>query len=166
MVRPTIRLSQSLRPRRAPQSHPRQVRFASTNPSTEAAQKKAQDALASAQKYAGQAAETAQKFLGPVGERAAGFLGAYRQPIVYNYQVAREFLKQIYIAERLQPPSLSTVQSVYKSLWANATSPAYIRELVSSGAYLKVGVYAVEAYGIFKIGEIIGRRNLVGYKLE
>lgn len=24
----------------------------------------------------------------------------------------------------------------------------------------------LEAYGIFKIGEIIGRRNLVGYKLE
>lgn len=70
---------------------------------------------------------------------------------MYNYQVAREFLKQIYVAERLQPPSLSTVQSVYKSLWANATSPAYIRELVSSGAYLKVGVYAVEAYGIFKV---------------
>lgn len=24
----------------------------------------------------------------------------------------------------------------------------------------------LEAYGIFKIGEIIGRRNLVGYKLQ
>jgi hypothetical protein len=75
MVRPTLRLSQSLRPRRAPQSHPRQVRFSSTNPNTEAAQKKAQDALASAQKYAGQAAESAQKFLGPVGDKAASFLG-------------------------------------------------------------------------------------------
>ena len=76
---------------------------------------------------------------------------AYRQPIVYNFQVAREFLKQIYVAERLQPPSLSTVRSVYSTLWANATSPAYLRELVNSGAYLKVGVYAVEAYGIFKV---------------
>lgn len=76
---------------------------------------------------------------------------AYKQPIVYNFQVAREFLKQIYVAERLQPPSLSTVRSVYSTLWANATSPAYLRELVSSGASLKVGVYAVEAYGIFKV---------------
>jgi hypothetical protein len=25
---------------------------------------------------------------------------------------------------------------------------------------------AVEAYGIFKLGEILGRRNLVGYKLK
>lgn len=79
MVRPTLRLSQSLRPRRVPQSQPRahQTRFASTNPggSTEAAQKKAQDALASAQKYAGEASEAAKKFLGPAGEKAASFLG-------------------------------------------------------------------------------------------
>lgn len=80
MVRPTLRLSQSLRPRRVPQSHPRtqhQTRFASTNPggNTEAAQKKAQDALATAQKYAGDAAEATKKFLGPAGEKAAGFFG-------------------------------------------------------------------------------------------
>ena len=75
MVRPTLRLSQSLRPRRAPQSHPRQARFASTNPSSEAAQKKAQDAFATAQKYAGDAAEAAKRFLGPAGEKAANFLG-------------------------------------------------------------------------------------------
>jgi hypothetical protein len=25
---------------------------------------------------------------------------------------------------------------------------------------------AIEAYGIFSLGEIIGRRNLVGYKLK
>jgi hypothetical protein len=70
---------------------------------------------------------------------------------VYNFQVAREFLKQVYVAERLQPPSLSTVRSVYSTLWANATSPAYLKELVSSGGYAKVGIYAVEAYGIFKV---------------
>ena len=28
------------------------------------------------------------------------------------------------------------------------------------------GRQAVEAYGIFSLGEIIGRRNLVGYKLK
>lgn len=80
MVRPTLRFSQTLRPRRVPQSQPRthlQTRFASTNPggSTEAAQKKAQDALASAQKYAGEAAAATKKFLGPAGEKAASFLG-------------------------------------------------------------------------------------------
>ncbi|KAI0346211.1 hypothetical protein BDW22DRAFT_731765 [Trametopsis cervina] len=166
MVRPTLRLSQSLRPRRVPQSQPRQARFASTTPSTEAAQKKAQDALATAQKYAGQAASTAQKFLGPVGDKAASFLGAYREPLVYNFQVAREFLKQVYVAERLQPPSLSAVQSAYSTLWSNATNITHLKELISSGGLTKVGIYAVEAYGIFKIGEILGRRNLVGYSVE
>lgn len=28
-----------------------------------------------------------------------------------------------------------------------------------------MALYAVEAYGIFKIGEMIGRRHVVGYKL-
>ena len=67
MVRPSIRLAQSLRPRRLPQnvsrSH-RQTRFASSTPggnSTEAAQKKAEEALATAQKYAGQAVDAGKK---------------------------------------------------------------------------------------------------------
>ena len=77
---------------------------------------------------------------------------AYREPLLYNFAVAREFLKQVYVAERLQPPtSLSTLQSAYSTLWSRATNPAYWRELVRSGEWAKVGVYAVEAYGIFKV---------------
>lgn len=66
--------------------------------------------------------------------------------------MAREFLKQVYVAERLQPPtSLSTLQNAYSTLWSRATNPAYWRELVRSGEWTKVGIYAVEAYGIFKV---------------
>lgn len=72
MVRPAMRLAQSLRARRL---QFQQARFASTNPSAEAAQKKAQDALASAQKYAGQAVEQGKKFLGPFGEKLANVFG-------------------------------------------------------------------------------------------
>lgn len=78
MVRP-LRLAQPLRARRIPQArgrtHP--ARFASSTPGggTEAAQKKAQDALASAQKFAGQAVETGKQYLGPVGERFGNLLG-------------------------------------------------------------------------------------------
>lgn len=72
MVRPAFRLTQPLRARRL---QFQQARFASTNPSTEAAQKKAQDALASAQKYAGQAVDQGKKFLGPLGERLGNLLG-------------------------------------------------------------------------------------------
>lgn len=63
----------------------------------------------------------------------------------------RELLKQIYVAERLQPPSMSAVQSAYSTIWSRASNPAYLRDLVSSGDYAKVGIYALEAYGIFKV---------------
>lgn len=162
MVRPASRFAQSLRHRLQFQ----QTRFASTNPSTEAAQKKAQDALASAQKFAGQAVEKGRKFLGPAGDKLANAFGAYREPLVYNFQVARELLKQIYVAERLQPPSLSTIQNAYSTIWSRASNPAYWREVLRTGEYAKIGVYALEAYGIFKIGEIIGRRSLVGYNIQ
>ena len=75
----------------------------------------------------------------------------YRQPIVYNFSVAREFLKQVYVAERLQPPSWNTVTNAYNTIFARARNPAYWRELVNSGEWTKVGIYAVEAYGVFKV---------------
>ncbi|KAI0926303.1 hypothetical protein AcW1_008511 [Taiwanofungus camphoratus] len=173
MVRP-LRLSQSMRPRRTSQPHrlrQTQTRFASTTPGSSSGasevQKKAQDVLAATQKRLGEAFEAGKKFMGPVSEKAGSMLGSYRQPIMYNLSVAREFLKQVYVAERLQPPSsLPAMTSVYSTLWARATNPAYWRELVRSGDWAKVSVYAVEAYGIFKIGEIIGRRSLIGYNVQ
>ena len=79
MVRPiSAHLAQAVRPRRLPQSAPRvrqQQRFASSTPSTEEMQKKAQDVFASVQKGLGQAFEAGKKFLGPVGEKAGNLLG-------------------------------------------------------------------------------------------
>ena len=75
----TQRLSQPLRSLRfQSRAHLRnQTRFASSTPGggTEAAQKKAQDALATAQKYAAEAAEKGKQVLGPVGERLGNLLG-------------------------------------------------------------------------------------------
>ncbi|OJT03570.1 ATP synthase subunit g, mitochondrial [Trametes pubescens] len=170
MVRPlSARLAQALRPRRLPQSTPRarqQQRFASSTPSTEELQKKATETLATVQKGLGQALEAGKKFLGPVGEKAGNLLGAYREPLQYNFAVFREVLKQVYVAERLQPPPISAFSSVYSSLWSRASNVQYWRELARSGDLTRVGIYAVEAYGIFKIGEIIGRRSLVGYNVQ
>ncbi|KAH7884877.1 mitochondrial ATP synthase g subunit-domain-containing protein [Phlebopus sp. FC_14] len=144
---------------------PSSSRFAST--SAENAQKKAQDVLGSVQKNAEKFWESTKAYLGPLGERAGSALGSYREPVIYNAQVARELLKQIYIAERLQPPaSLSTVTDAYSTLWSRAKSPAYWRGILSNGEWTKVGIYAIEAYGIFKVGEILGRRSLVGYDLH
>ncbi|KAI6155855.1 mitochondrial ATP synthase g subunit-domain-containing protein [Pisolithus tinctorius] len=142
-----LRLAHSLRPSRA--------RFASTS-----SQQKAQETLI-------KALEFAKKTLTPVGERVGVALGSYRQPLLYNMSVTRELLKQIYIAENLAPPrSLSTVLDAYSTVWTRVRDVAYWRTILSNGEWARVGVYAVEAYGIFKIGEILGRRSLVGYDLH
>jgi hypothetical protein len=78
---------------------------------------------------------------------------AYRQPLIYNAEVARELLKQIYIAERLQPPtSLASITDAYSILWGRARNPQYWRDLLTTGELTRVAVYAVEAYTIFKVG--------------
>lgn len=77
---------------------------------------------------------------------------AYRQPLLYNAAVAREVAKQIYIAENLAPPrSLSTVVDAYRTIWARARDPAYLRSLLSTGEWARLAIYGVEAYGIFKV---------------
>ncbi|KAF5332343.1 hypothetical protein D9758_017447 [Tetrapyrgos nigripes] len=47
-----------------------------------------------------------------------------------------------------------------------AINREYWSGAVRSGEIARIGVYALEAYGIFKIGEIIGRRSLVGYNVN
>ncbi|KAF8885514.1 mitochondrial ATP synthase g subunit-domain-containing protein, partial [Infundibulicybe gibba] len=106
-----------------------------------------------------------QTLLAPVGQRAGQMLGSYRQPLLYNLAVAREVLKHIYVAEGLRPPTLAAVRAAYETMWTRGSSPAYWRGALGNGEAARVGVYAVEAYGIFKIGEIIGRRSLIGYDL-
>ena len=77
---------------------------------------------------------------------------AYRKPLLYNLSVGRELLKQVYIAERLQPPTnISTIKSAYSTLWSRASNPAYWKDITRSGEIAKVGIYALEAYGIFKV---------------
>ena len=71
--------------------------------------------------------------------------------MTYNLQVTRELLKQVYVAERLQIPHWTTFVSEYGLLWSRVRNPAFLRELVRSGEWMKVGVYAVEGYGIFKV---------------
>ena len=81
---------------------------------------------------------------------------AYQQPVKYNFAVAREVLKHVYTAERLQPPtSLGSVLWTYATLWGRARSVGYWREVVKSGEWARLGVYAVEAYGIFKVPSLL-----------
>jgi F-type H+-transporting ATPase subunit g len=147
----------------------------SSSSSATAAQKKAQDALGNASAVLMRAGTYARSALGPFGARLSGLLGcpshssrfslslpvlkivfllfaAYQQPIKYNFAVTREILKHVYTAERLQPPtSLGAVLGTYSTLWARARSIGYWRDVVRSGEYARLGVYALEAYGIFKV---------------
>jgi len=71
---------------------------------------------------------------------------------MYNLSVARELLKQVYVKERLQPPTnFGVVRSAYSELWSRATNPTYWRGILNNGEWAKVSIYAVEAYGIFKV---------------
>ncbi|KAF9049098.1 mitochondrial ATP synthase g subunit-domain-containing protein [Panaeolus papilionaceus] len=141
-----------------------QRRFAST--SSDAAQKKAQDAFASAQKNAEKVWETVQKLLGPVGEKAGQMLGSYKQPLVYNFAVVKELVKQVYVAEGLKPPTLSAVRAAYAEIWTQLTTAGFARRITQNGEWAQVGIYGLQAYGIYKIGEIIGRRSIVGYNIH
>ncbi|KAF8239483.1 hypothetical protein L208DRAFT_1385924 [Tricholoma matsutake] len=156
---PFTTLRQSLvRPAFRQQRQRQFPRFAS-NSSSESTQKQAQETL-------GKVWESTKKFLEPTGRRIGLMLGSYKQPLVYNLSVTRELLKQIYRAENLQPPSIATIRSVYGTLWSRATSVPYWRETVRSMEIVRLGIYGVEAYTIFKVGEILGRRHLIGYDLH
>ena len=149
-------------------------RFYSTPPSSaqqsgEQLQKKGTEFAATAQESLNKAWGATKKSLGPFGERLAGALGcksrikareggmldasltAYRAPVTYNLQVTRELLKQVYVTERLRIPHWTTFVSEYSLLWSRVRNPAFLRELVRSGEWMKVGVYAIEGYGIFKV---------------
>ncbi|KAH8822715.1 mitochondrial ATP synthase g subunit-domain-containing protein [Flagelloscypha sp. PMI_526] len=132
------------------------------------AQEQAAQLWNKAKQYAGPAGETATK-VWEAGVRAAGPVGqkvnTYKGPILYNLAVAREIAKHVYRTEKMSPPSWSTIKSTYASLFSQAINPSFWRESIRSGEIWKLGVISLEAYGIYKIGEIIGRRHLVGYNV-
>lgn len=81
-----------------------------------------------------------------------GNQSAYRDPVSYNLSVAREVLKQLYVTEKLAPPtSFAEIRSAYTSMFEQARQPSYWRELLQNGGWAKIGIYALEAYGIFKV---------------
>jgi len=124
-------------------------------------------ATKAAQDAASKASALASRYAGGVGEKVSNYFHAYRGPVVYNTQVFLQVLKQVYKAEKLAPPtSLAEIQSAYRTLFNRAKDTKYWQDLYVTGQWKKVAIGGLEVYGIFKIGEIIGRRSLVGYKLD
>ncbi|EST06414.1 ATPase, F0 complex, subunit G, mitochondrial [Kalmanozyma brasiliensis GHG001] len=134
-------------------------------------QQKATEAVNEVQKKAPSAIndlqKKAQELGGPALKRVEGLLGGYSEPIKYNLSVASNIAKQVYVAEALAPPtSVNSITSAYRQIYTHATDKAFWAKLLTKGDWKRVGIYALEAYGIFTIGEMIGRRSLVGYKLD
>ncbi|GAA6037214.1 hypothetical protein JCM8097_008624 [Rhodosporidiobolus ruineniae] len=127
--------------------------------STESAQQKATQAAQQAQQKASQA-------LSSVSQTAGNLLGAYKEPVLYNAAVAKELAKQVYVAEKLAPPSFAQVSYTFRQFAQQAPHLSFWQKLYESGEYKRWLLYAVEAYGIFTIGEMIGRRHVVGYELD
>ncbi|BEI86990.1 hypothetical protein CcaverHIS002_0703360 [Cutaneotrichosporon cavernicola] len=112
-----------------------------------------------------QASAAVSRVTGPVGDKVGNMLGAYKKPLTYNWNVFTSLCRQVYQAEKLAPPtSLNQWASAYSQIFSAAASPAFWQKAMSNGQAAKIAVAGVEAYGIYKVGEIIGRRNLIGYK--
>lgn len=66
---------------------------------------------------------------------------AYKQPIVYNFNVFRSLCRQVYQAEKLAPPThLSQWASAYSQIFSAAASPAFWQKAMSNGQAAKIAV--------------------------
>ena len=67
---------------------------------------------------------------------------AYKDPLVYNFKVFTSLARQVYIAEKLAPPTnLNTWINAYTKIWSSAVSPNYWKGIAQNGQWAKVGVY-------------------------
>jgi len=158
-------------------------RYASTSTSSNAAaqaQAGAAKAQEAATKYAGKAmavlgksgdlfARLASKTGGRTGKMLKN-LEAAIPPTIYYSKVAFEVSKIVFRGQKMTPPDLDTFKSSFKLLLNLAILNAFARNAIQSvrSANTKdlafVGVLGAEVLGFFTIGEIIGRRKLVGYR--
>jgi F-type H+-transporting ATPase subunit g len=86
---------------------------------------------------------------------------------VYNSKVAAELMKQVYVREQMQLPKIEQWPEAKKQ-WQE------LLHIYSSGAYrewtlkelLQRSLVAAEIMGFFVIGEMIGRRSIIGYNIQ
>ncbi|KAF9945517.1 ATP synthase subunit G atp20 [Mortierella alpina] len=89
-------------------------------------------------------------------------------PVLYNAKVAGQIAKQVYIREGMAPPTGAQFEAAKEAVtkFAKTAGSANMWKNISKDQYLKAGLVAAEAYTFFLFGEIIGRRNFVGYDVE
>lgn len=91
---------------------------------------------------------------------------------VYWAKVTGELGKQIYLKEGFAPPTVSQFQSVYQTVFNSVKSYAFkpqkvidCAEAITKNDVLKYSAYGIQILGLFTLGEVVGRRNLIGYKV-
>lgn len=90
---------------------------------------------------------------------------------VFWAKVVGELGKQVYIKEGMAPPTSAQLKSVAELLQSQAktafTQPEKIVNTLKEKPLeysVKFGIAAVQVFGLFSLGEIIGRRHVIGYK--
>ncbi|KAG9066305.1 hypothetical protein KI688_001528 [Linnemannia hyalina] len=99
---------------------------------------------------------------------ASKILSTLRGPVLYNAKVAGQVAKQVYIREGMAPPSVAQIETArdaaLKFIWDARQAKTWRN--ISKTQFLNAGLVAAEAYAFFMVGEIIGRRSLVGYNVK
>ncbi|CAI8498587.1 unnamed protein product [Pichia kudriavzevii] len=117
----------------------------------------------------------------PVAQRNASSLVNKLQTLseksIYYAKVTAELSKIVYVKEGLAPPTVAEFTKVYecasKQAQLFAKDPKAVIELFIKNAkgfnkdeILRYLAYFIQILGFFSLGEIIGRRNVVGYASE
>lgn len=96
---------------------------------------------------------------------------AFATKTIYYGKVGAELSKQVYLKERLQPPSIDEFKRAYIGLYQRgsfyASRPKDVINLVKAfkkDDYIKYSALLIQLLGFYSVGEIIGRRKIVGYK--
>lgn len=91
--------------------------------------------------------------------------------ILYYGKVSKELALQVYSKEKWMPPNLQTFQNVYCGLYKD--SIRYMNkpyDLISKynkmtkDEMVQYGAIGIQLIGFYSVGEMIGRRKLVGYR--
>lgn len=105
-----------------------------------------------------------------IGQKVTGFVDCAG----YWTKVVGEVSKQVYAKEGLAPPKLAEFTKLYNQFTAETNAflknpkavvdgAVTIGKKSTSGDWIKYACYFVQIVGFFSIGEIIGRRQIVGY---
>ncbi|KAL7270869.1 ATP synthase subunit G atp20 [Rhizina undulata] len=138
---------------------------------------KAQETAKIAVKKAGEVLAGLGNSLGKVGGRTGRVIRKVEvliPPTIYYSKVALELSKLVFKGQKMAPPDLATFQSTFTPLLTALKSPVeslsylstFVRSLrtVTKAQLATAGVLGAEVLGFFTIGEIIGRRKLIGYR--